>query len=160
MTFLVQVFVLQKETFRYSFYRIEESLYPYGDKFVCTPPQEYIYLDPPKSPNCQLECELCCLQKQLEPLPSHGAITMPMYKPWSRAPCCSFMVEEARAYIRGSRCSGGVIILVLNFILSLELQAQVHSDLQSVGRNTQLDRTCLEEEKTAELLYFLVFLPR
>lgn len=59
------------------------------------------------------------------------------------------MVEKVSVYAEGSRYLGNFMNFVDNHFFSSELEAEVHSDLQSVGGSNQLERIRLEEVGTA-----------
>lgn len=64
------------------------------------------------------------------------------------------MVEKVGVYALGSRYLGSFMNFVDKHLFSSELQAEVHSDLQSVSGNNQLERIHLEEVGTAVWLIF------
>lgn len=59
------------------------------------------------------------------------------------------MVEKVGVYAQGSRYLGSFMNFVDKHLFSSVLQAEVHSDLQSIGGSNQLERIHLEEVGTA-----------
>lgn len=64
------------------------------------------------------------------------------------------MVEKVGVCAPGYRYSGSFMNFFDKHLFSSELQAEVYSDLQSVGGDNQLERTCLEEAGTAVWFIF------
>lgn len=59
------------------------------------------------------------------------------------------MVEKVCVYVLGSRYLGSLMNFIDKHLFRWKLQAELYSDLQRGGGNKQLERTCLEEERTA-----------